>query len=94
MNGQSMHQADPTACARIGFDIQKKGEETMRKKRILGLLLSVAMMLSVSGCDSGNGNKKAEEKIQITVEYMCGRMNLDLESVLEEKFPQVDIVTD
>ena len=94
MNGQSMHQVDQTACARIGFDIQKKGEETMRKKRILGLLLSVAMVLSVSGCDSGNGNKKAEEKIQITVQYMCGRMNLDLESVLEEKFPQVDIVTD
>ena len=38
--------------------------------------------------------EKKEERIKIKVQYVCGRMNLDLESVLEEEFPYIDIVTD
>lgn len=35
-----------------------------------------------------------KEKIKIKVQYVCGRMNLDLEKTLEERFPDVDIITD
>ena len=37
---------------------------------------------------------KGDGRIQIKVQYMCGRMNLDLELLLESRFPDVDIVTD
>ena len=58
------------------------------------MLTTIIAAACLSGCTSDNENNKADEKIQIKVQYMCGRMNLDLESVLEEKFPGVDIVTD
>lgn len=58
---------------------------------ILTAGISAACM---SGCSSDNDKNKENEKIQVKVQYQCGRMNLDLESVLEEKFPDVDIVTD
>ena len=64
-------------------------------KRVVGAMLTAFMLTSsLSGCGSGDENKETDEKIQIKVQYMCGRMNLDLESVLENKFPDVDIVTD
>ena len=86
----------------------KTGKEgkTMKKhgKKQLGRFASAmlaAFMVTVflSGCGSSDekskaDNDKADEKIQIKVQYICGRMNLDLESVLEDKFPNVDIVTD
>lgn len=37
---------------------------------------------------------KGDGRIQIKVQYMCGKMNLDLELLLESRFPNVDIVTD
>ncbi|MDY2629652.1 MAG: 5'-nucleotidase C-terminal domain-containing protein [Lachnospiraceae bacterium] len=64
-------------------------------KRVVAAMLTAFMLTaSLSGCGSGDENKETDEKIQIKVQYMCGRMNLDLESVLENKFPDVDIVTD
>ena len=72
----------------------------MRKNRMLGLVLAAVMALTLSGCDSGKGKDAPKEaaaadgRIQIKVQYLCGRMNLDLEAVLEERFPNVDIVTD
>ena len=57
----------------------------------LMLLLAAALL---GGCSLREAGRGADERIQIKVQYMCGRMNLDLESVLEERFPQVDIVTD
>lgn len=66
----------------------------MKARKIAGLFLAMMMACCLSGCDSAPEKKTAEEKIPIKVQYMCGRMNLDLEAVLEEKFPQVDIVTD
>ncbi|MGN0774472.1 MAG: 5'-nucleotidase C-terminal domain-containing protein [Candidatus Ventricola sp.] len=72
----------------------------MRGKKVLGLLLAMALAWSLSGCSpqeesrTAEGSRTAEDRIQIRVQYMCGRMNLDLEAVLEEKFPGVDIVTD
>ncbi len=69
------------------------------KKTVTMLLLPAMASGILSGCGNGQAsqgteNNKADEKIRIKVQYMCGRMNLDLESVLEEKFPNVDIVTD
>ncbi|MGN1083003.1 MAG: hypothetical protein ACI4SJ_05590, partial [Candidatus Avispirillum sp.] len=72
----------------------------MKIRKIVSALLLAAMTASVlSGCKDGNTSQGTEnvnpdEKIQIKVQYQCGRMNLDLESVLEDKFPNVDIVTD
>ena len=67
----------------------------MKYKKILGLLLSAVLATTIlTGCESKGSTKKGDGRIQIRVQYMCGRMNLDLESVLESKFPQVDIVTD
>ena len=67
----------------------------MKLKRIVGLLLSVVLATSIlSGCESKGPTMKGDGRIQIKVQYLCGRMNLDLEAVLEEKFPNVDIVTD
>lgn len=57
------------------------------------MLTTFFVAASLSGCSSGNGNK-TDDKIRIKVQYQCGRMNMDLESVLEEKFPDVDIITD
>ena len=69
-----------------------------RKKQIrvivTVILSSVLISVCMSGCSLGKENKKTEEKISIKVQYLCGRMNLDLEAVLEEKFPDIDIVTD
>lgn len=63
------------------------------------MLAAFMVTVFLSGCGSSDekskaDNDKADEKIQIKVQYICGRMNLDLESVLEDKFPNVDIVTD
>lgn len=74
----------------------------MRNTKKKSLLLTGLLMLSLlSGCDrqnasnqTGDGADTQEDKIQIKVQYEAGRMNLSLESVLEEKFPDVDIVTD
>ena len=72
----------------------------MNIKKIVCMLLLPAMAAGVlSGCSNGgnsqeDGSNSADERIQIKVQYLCGRMNLDLESVLEDKFPNVDIVTD
>ena len=64
-------------------------------KKYLSLLLALIMTATMlTGCSLGKENKKTEEKISIKVQYLCGRMNLDLEAVLEEKFPDIDIVTD
>ena len=67
-----------------------KGEK-MKIKKIVSTLLLAAMS---AGIMSGCGGSKSDEKIRIKVQYQCGRMNVDLESVLEDKFPNVDIVTD
>ena len=64
-------------------------------RRVVTAMLTASMVTAfLSGCGSSDENKEADEKIQIKVQYLCGRMNLDLESVLEDKFPNVDIVTD
>lgn len=64
-------------------------------KFIIAVMLTTFMVTaSLSGCGLCAGSKEADEKISIKVQYLCGRMNLDLEAVLEEKFPNVDIVTD
>ena len=46
----------------------------------LMLLLAAALL---GGCSLREAGRGADERIQIKVQYMCGRMNLDLESVLE-----------
>ena len=70
----------------------KNGKRRLLRAAAAALtLLLVAALLG--GCGSGRG-KKADDKLQIKVQYMCGRMNLDLESLLESRFPNVDIVTD
>lgn len=69
----------------------------MKNKRIISLLLSAVLATTIlAGCGSeGKETSKREDgKIQIKVQYMCGRMNLNLESVLESKFSNIDIVTD
>lgn len=63
------------------------------------MLLAAAISAGIlSGCSNGNTSQEVgsnpDEKIKIKVQYQCGRMNLDLESVLEDKFPNIDIVTD
>ena len=69
----------------------------MKNKRIISLLLSAVLITTIlTGCgsESKETSKSGDGRIQIRVQYLCGRMNLDLESVLESKFPNVDIVTD
>ena len=69
----------------------------MKIKKIIRVLLLTAMAAGIlSGCGNGKTSREeaAQEKIRIKVQYLCGRMNQDLESVLEDKFPEVDIVTD
>ena len=69
----------------------------MKHKRIISLLLSAVLATTIlTGCgsESKETSKSGDGRIQIKVQYICGRMNLDLESVLESKFPNVDIVTD
>ncbi|MGN1303671.1 MAG: 5'-nucleotidase C-terminal domain-containing protein [Oscillospiraceae bacterium] len=72
----------------------------MKIKKTISMLLLPAMAASIlCGCGNGNtsqenGSSKSDEKIRIKVQYQCGRMNMDLESILEDKFPNVDIVTD
>ena len=69
----------------------------MKNNRIISLLLSAVLATTIlTGCgsESKETSKSGDGRIQIKVQYMCGRMNLDLESVLESKFPNVDIVTD
>lgn len=69
----------------------------MKNKRIIRLLLSAVLATTIlTGCgsESKETSKSGDGRIRIKVQYMCGRMNLDLESVLESKFPNVDIVTD
>lgn len=69
----------------------------MKHKRIISLLLSAVLATTIlTGCgsESKETSKSGDGRIQIKVQYMCGRMNLNLESVLESKFPNVDIVTD
>ena len=61
---------------------------------VAAMLTAFMVTASLSGCSSGNGNNNANDKIQIKVQYQCGRMNMDLEAILEDKFPNVDIVTD
>ena len=61
--------------------------------RIAAIMLTALISAaSFSGCVSENNN--ADEKIQIKIQYQCGRMNMGIEAVLEDKFPNVDIVTD
>ncbi|MGN0597394.1 MAG: 5'-nucleotidase C-terminal domain-containing protein [Ruminiclostridium sp.] len=83
-----------------GRNAAPKGE-TMKKSRKKYLCRAAAAMLtavmvtaSLSGCGTSSENNKANEKIQIKVQYQCGRMNMELEAILEDKFPNVDIVTD
>ena len=67
----------------------------MKIKKTISMLLLPAMAVSIMcGCGNGNTSQGSDEKIQIKVQYQCGRMNMDLEAVLEDKFPNVDIVTD
>lgn len=72
----------------------KKRNKKQPRLVIAVMLTTFMVTASLSGCGSSDGSKEADEKIPIKVQYLCGRMNLDLESVLEEKFPNVDIVTD
>ena len=61
----------------------------MKNKRIISLLLSAVLITTIlTGCgsESKETSKSGDGRIQIKVQYMCGRMNLDLESVLESKF--------
>lgn len=64
---------------------------TMIMVAILFTLLTTSLFI---GCSKGDKKKSTDEKTQIKVQYIAGRMNLDLEKVLEKKFPNVDIVTD
>ncbi len=73
--------------------MKKLGKKPL-KRAAAAILAAFVVTASLSGCGSGNENNKADEKIKIKVQYMCGRMNLELESVLENKFSNVDIVTD
>lgn len=69
----------------------------MKNKRMISLLMSVILAIAIlNGCgsESKDTSKSGDGRIRIKVQYMCGRMNLNLESVLEDKFPNVDIVTD
>lgn len=74
----------------------------MHNKKRKSLILTGFLILSLlSGCKEPDASHQAEnqtdsteDKIQIKVQYEAGRMNMSLESVLEEKFPDVDIVTD
>ena len=69
----------------------------MKNKRIMRLLLSAVMATAVlTGCgsESNEASESSDGRTRIKVQYMCGRMNMDLEKILEEKFPDVDIVTD
>lgn len=64
-------------------------------KKLVCLLIALVMtVMMLDGCESQAPAGRDDGKIQIKVQYLCGRMNLDLEPVLEEKFPNVDIVTD
>ena len=64
-------------------------------KKFVCLLTALVFAATMfAGCGSQGSAESDDGKIQIKVQYLCGRMNLDLESVLEEKFPYVDIVTD
>ena len=74
--------------------MMKKRSKKQVRRVVAAMLTTFMVTASLSGCGSSDENKEADEKIQIKVQYMCGRMNLDLESVLEDKFPNVDIVTD
>ena len=66
----------------------------MNKNRV-SIVFAVVMGLSMfTGCASQEKPKEENNKIQIKVQYLCGRMNLDLEKILENKFPDIDIVTD
>lgn len=66
-----------------------------QKERMIVAILSIVLAITcLNGCGSVSENKEADEKIQIKVQYLCGRMNMDLESVLESRFQNVDIVTD
>ncbi|MGN0617659.1 MAG: 5'-nucleotidase C-terminal domain-containing protein [Ruminiclostridium sp.] len=69
----------------------------MKNRKILCTLLLAAMAAGILGGCSGitpQETADSDEKIQIKVQYQCGRMNMDLESVLENKFTNVDIITD
>ena len=69
--------------------------QNCKLRRVVAFMLTIFLATaSLGGCGSNSENKKTDEKIQIKVQYNCGRMNLNLESVLEDKFPNVDIVTD
>lgn len=78
-----------------------KEKKAMKMKKIVSYLLIIAMGASLlTGC--GNGGLAGDDdparsddgRIRIKVQYISGRMNMDLESVLEEKFPELDIITD
>lgn len=60
------------------------------KKQVILFIFCLLGMCVLSGCSSEN----KDDKIEIKVQYQCGRMSLNLESVLEEKFSNIDIVTD
>lgn len=66
----------------------------MKIKKLVSALLIAATALTVFGSCNIGKDKGKDEKIKIKVQYQCGRMNLDLERILEEKFEDVDIVTD
>lgn len=72
----------------------KKRSNKQLRRVVVAMLTASMVTASLSGCSSNDEHKEADEKIPIKVQYLCGRMNLELESVLEEKFPDVDIVTD
>ena len=72
----------------------KKRSKKQLRRVVAAMLATFVVTASLSGCGSNDKNKEADEKIAIKVQYLCGRMNLELESVLEEKFHNVDIVTD
>lgn len=73
--------------------IMKKRSKNHLTRAVAALLTSFMITASLSGCSSGNKNNP-NDKIQIKVQYQCGRMNMDLEAILEARFPNVDIITD
>lgn len=65
----------------------KKCSKMQLRRVVVAMLATFVVTASLSGCGSNDKNKEADEKNMIKVQYLCGRMNLELESVLEDNFP-------
>ena len=54
----------------------------MKMKKVISSLLVLAMGVSLmAGCGSGNSEEGDDGKIQIKVQYISGRMNMDFVKV-------------